>query len=195
VAPASTDPRPLIPAALAGAIATLLAVALPVLAGLAGASSYVVGAAAFAGALGVALLVAGVLGDWDAVPAWGVSLLATAYGLIVLGEGRGVDLAAPLIGVLLVLIAELAQTACEWRGPHAVDWSVEGRRWLRLMAVAAAGALIGLAALLATSAIGAVSPLVLVVGSGAVVALLGMIVVLRGRERPPLLRSDRQQLR
>ena len=115
---------------------------------------------------------------------WGVALLAAAYAACVVGRGAPVDVLAPLVGLLLVLVAELSHTACEWRGPHATDVSVERRRWARLTLTAAAGAVAGGGALaLATAVPGSV--LGLVVGAAALVGLVGLAAWLRGGAAGP----------
>src|ERR1019366_8308183 len=125
----------------------------------------------------VLAVAAAVAGGWSRAVAWGIALLAAGYAISVLGEGSRLDLTAPLFGALLVVTAELAYTACEWRGPHAVNRAAEVRRGLRLTGVVALGALIGLGALGLTSAWGAGSPAVLVAGGAAGILLLVLVAM------------------
>ena len=105
----------------------------------------------------------------------------------VIGGGVALDVEAPLVGVGLLLVAELSHTACEWRGPHAVDASVELRRWARVAAAGAAGAVAGGGALaLAATVPGSVPGLL--VGAAGVVGLVGLATWLRrstSGEAPP----------
>jgi hypothetical protein len=130
------------------------------------------------GALGVLVVTGAVAAGWPTSIGWGIGLLAAEYAVCVLGEGRGIDLAAPIVGALLVVTAELAYTSCDWRKPHAISTAVELRRWLRIGGVVTFGAVVGLGALALTSAADADSPAALVIGGGCVVALMVLFAVL-----------------
>ena len=109
---------------------------------------------------------------------WAVAVLAAEYAISVIAGRAALDAEAPLVGVGLLLVAELSHTACEWRGPHAVDTSVELRRWARLAAAGVAGAVAGGGALaLAGSVRGSVPGLL--VGAAGVVGLVGLAAWLR----------------
>jgi hypothetical protein len=118
---------------------------------------------------------------------WAVALLAAQYATLVIGGGASVDLLAPLVGLGLLFVAELSHTACERRGPHAVDASVELRRWARLVAAGAAGAVAGGGALALAAAVPGSVPALLIGAAGAV-GLVGLASWLRhttsGEARP-----------
>jgi hypothetical protein len=178
MATARPAPRSLTPAVLAVALAVGLAAAATLHGSLDGERTPVTHAAAAAVGVGALAVAAAVAGGWSRAVSWGIALLAAGYAISVLGEGSRLDLTAPVFGALLVVTAELAYTACEWRGPHAVNRAAEVRRWLRLTGVVALGALIGLGALGLTSAWGAGSPAVLVAGGAAAILLLVLVAVL-----------------
>lgn len=107
-----------------------------------------------------------------------MALLAAEYAIFLVGRGAPLDAYAPLLGIGLVLVAELSFTACEWRGPHAVDSTVELRRWSRLALAAAAGGGVGGGALALAAAVpGSVAGLV--IGAAGVVGLVGLAAWLR----------------
>ena len=119
---------------------------------------------------------------------WAVALLAAAYAICVIGGGAAVDVEAPLVGIGLLFVAELSHTACEWRGPHAVKASVELRRWARLAAAGAAGAVAGGGALALAAAVPGSVP-ALLIGAAGVVGLVGLTTWLRhatSQEAPPV---------
>ncbi|MGD0834925.1 MAG: hypothetical protein ABSA40_11005 [Candidatus Dormibacteria bacterium] len=178
MAAARPAPRSLTPAVLAVALAVGLAAAAALHGGLDGERASVTRAVATLGGIGALTVAVAVAGGWPRAIAGGIALLAAAYAVTVLGDGSRLDLTAPLVGALLVLTAELAHTACEWRGPHAVNRAAEVGRWLRLTGVVALGAVIGLGALAITSASGAGPPAVLLAGGAAAVLLLIMVTVL-----------------
>jgi hypothetical protein len=178
VASARAVSRALIPAALSVALAAALAATVALRAGLGGERTPLIVVAVAAGALGVLAVAGAVAAGRSTSIGWGLGLLAAEYAVCVLGEGRGIDLAAPLVGALLVITGELAYTSCEWRKPHAVSRAVELRRWLRIGAVVAFGAVVGLGALALTSMADANSPAALVLGGGCVVALMVLVAVL-----------------
>jgi hypothetical protein len=178
VASARATSRPLIPGALSVALAAGLAATVALRASFGGERTLMIVVAVVAGAVGVIVVAGAVAAGWSTSIGWGIGLLAAEYAVCVLGEGSGIDLAAPLVGALLVITAEVAYTSCDWRRPHAVNAAAELRRWLRLAGVVAFGALIGLGALALTSVAGGESPAGLVVGGGCAVALVALVVVL-----------------
>jgi hypothetical protein len=171
-------PRPLIPSLCAAALAAVLVVA-GVLHAHADAEGRVLVAVVVAvGTAGLLVTGASVAFSRPSLVGWAVALLAAEYAIAVIGGGASVDLLAPLVGIGLLLVAELSHTACEWRGPHAVDASVEIRRWARLAAAGAAGAVAGSGALaLAASVPGSVPGLL--IGAAGVVGLVGLATWLR----------------
>ncbi len=178
MASARATSRSLIPAALAVSLGAALAATVALRASFDGERAPIIGLAAATGALSVIVLAGAVASDRSNAIGWGIGLLAIEYATSVLGEGSRIDLAAPLIGALLVIIAELAYTSCEWRRPHAFIAAVELRRWLRIGGVVVFGTLVGLVALALTSVAGGVPPALLVVGGGCVVALMVLFAVL-----------------
>jgi hypothetical protein len=119
---------------------------------------------------------------------WAVALLAAAYAICVNGGGAAIDVEAPLVGIGLLFVTELSHTACEWRGPHAVKASVELRRWARLAATGAAGAVAGGGALALAAAVPGSVP-ALLIGAAGVVGLVGLTTWLRhatSQEAPPV---------
>jgi len=143
VAPSRPAARALIPALLAVALSAVLVIAILLRTVAAASAPALVDAAAGAGIAGLLVIAGAVATARAAAVGWGVALLAAAYAACVVGHGAPVDVLAPLVGLLLVLVAELSHTACEWRGPHAVDVSAERRRWARLALTAAAGTVAG----------------------------------------------------
>jgi hypothetical protein len=140
------------------------------------------------GIAGLLVTVAAVAWSLSGLVGWAVALLAAQYTICVIGGGAALDVEAPLVGVGLLLVAELSHTACEWRGPHAVDAAVELRRWARLAAVAAAGALAGGGALALAAAVPESVP-GLLIGAAGVVGLVGLATWLRhatSGEAPPV---------
>jgi hypothetical protein len=141
-------------------------------------------------AVGIAGLLATVVAVAFAMPGvvgWAVALLAAQYAISVIGGGAALDVEAPLVGVGLLLVAELSYTACEWRGPHAADASVELRRWARLATAGVGGAVAGAGALALAGAVQGSVP-ALLIGATGVVGLVGLATWL-GRstgEAPPV---------
>jgi hypothetical protein len=171
VATSRPAPRPLIPALVAVMLAAVLA---------AGGSLHADAAAEYPWRVAPVAAVGGLVG-------WAVALLAAQYATLVIGGGASVDLLAPLVGLGLLFVAELSHTACERRGPHAVDASVELRRWARLVAAGAAGAVAGGGALALAAAVPGSVPALLIGAAGAV-GLVGLASWLRhttsGEARP-----------
>ncbi len=178
MAPSRPAARPLIPALLAVALSAVLVAAILLRAVAAATVPALDGAAAGAGIAGLLVIVGAVAAGRSAPVGWGVGLLAAAYAAGLVGRGAQVDVLAPLVGLLLVLIAELSHSACEWRGPHATHPSVERRRWARLLLTAGAGALAGGGALALAAAVPGSVP-GLVVGAAALVGLVGLAAWLR----------------
>jgi hypothetical protein len=182
-------PQALIPALAAVVLAAVLAAA-GVLHADANAEARVL--VAMVVAVGIAGLLATVVAVAFARPGlvgWGVALLAAEYAAAVIGGGASLDLLAPLVGIGLLLVAELSHTACEWRGPHAIDASVELRRWARLLAAGAAGAVAGGGALALAAAVPGSVP-GLLIGAAGVVGLVGLATWLRhatSPEAPPVV--------
>ena len=179
MAPSRPAARPLIPALLAVALSAVLVAAILLRAVAAATAPALDGAAAGAGIAGLLVIVGAVAAGRSAPVGWGVGLLAAAYAAGLVGRGAQVDVLAPLVGLLLVLIAELSHSACEWRGPHATDPSVERRRWSppaphrRRPGALAGGGALALAAAVPGSVPG------LVVGAAALVGLVGLAAWLR----------------
>jgi hypothetical protein len=184
VAPSRPAARALIPALLAVALSAVLVIAILLRAVAAASVPALVDAAAGAGIAGLLVIAGAVATARAAAVGWGVALLAAAYAACVVGHGAPVDVLAPLVGLLLVLVAELSHTACEWRGPHAVDVSAERRRWARLALTAAAGTVAGGGALALAAAVPGSVP-GLIVGAAALVGLVGLAVWLRGGAAGP----------
>jgi len=134
-APRSTA-RPLIPALMAAGLSAALVAGILLDAAGAAVSAPLAGATGALGLVGLALTAAALATGQSVVVGWGIALLAAGYAVSLVGRGGSLDAAAPLVGLALVLVAELSHTACEWRGPHAVHAFVERRRWLRVVAVA-----------------------------------------------------------
>ena len=178
MAPSRPAARSLIPALLAVSLAAVLVIALLLRAVAAAAVSALADAAAGAGIAGLLVIAGAVATARAAAVGWGVALLAAAYAASVVGRGTPVDVLAPLVGVVLLFVAELSHTACEWRGPHAADASVERRRWARLAVTAVAGAIAGGGALALAAAVPGSVP-GLVVGAAALVGLVGLTAWLR----------------
>jgi hypothetical protein len=178
VAPSRSAPDPLIPALLACALAAALAVASLLRAAAAAEAPALVDGVAAVGAAGLLGVAAAVLSGRAALVGWGVALLAAQYALFALGRGASVDASAPAVGLALVLVAELSHTACEWRGPHAVDATLERRRWARVAGTAVAGAVAGGGALALAAAVPGSVP-GLLIGAAGVVGLVGLASWLR----------------
>jgi hypothetical protein len=130
------------------------------------------------GGLGLLVTVVAVAAARPGLVGWAVALLAAQHATLVIGGGASVDLLAPLVGLGLLFVAELSHTACEWRGPHAVDASVELRRWARLAAAGVAGAVAGGGALALAAAVPGSVPALLIGAVGAV-GLVGLATWLR----------------
>ena len=178
MAPSRSAARSLIPALLAVALSAVLVIAILLRAVAVAAVPALVDAAVGVGVAGLLVIAGAVATARTAAIGWGVALLAAAYAACVVGRGAPVDVLAPLVGLLLVLVAELSHTACEWRGPHATDVSVERRRWARLTLTAAGGAVVGGGALALAGAVPGSVP-GLVVGAAALVGLVGLAAWLR----------------
>lgn len=171
-------PRPLIPALTAVVLAAVLAAGGILHADAAAEYPWRVAAVGAVGGVGLLATVVAVAFARPGLVGWAVALLAAQYAIAVIGGGAPVDLLAPLVGLGLLLVAELSHTACEWRGPHAADATVELRRWARLVAAGAAGTVAGGGALaLAGSVPGSVPALL--VGAAGVVGLVGLATWLR----------------
>jgi hypothetical protein len=171
-------PRPLIPALCAVALAVVVAAAGVLHADADAENGVLVAVVVAVGIAGLLATVVAVAFAMPGVVGWAVALLAAQYASAVIGGGASVDVLAPLVGIGLLLVAELSHTACEWRGPHAVDASVELRRWGRLTAAGAAGALAGGGALALAAAVPGSVP-GLLVGAAGVVGLVGLATWLR----------------
>ncbi len=171
-------PHPLIPALCAVVLAGVL-VAAGVLHADANAENHVlVAAVAAVGITGLLATIIAVAWPRAELVGWAVALLAAEYTISVIAGRAALDIEAPLVGVGLLLVAELSHTACEWRGPHAVDTAVELRRWARLAAAGAAGAVAGGGALaLAGSVPGSVPALL--IGAAGAVGFVGLATWLR----------------
>lgn len=128
------------------------------------------------GAVGLALLAAGLVLRWPATVPWSVLLVGGAY--LLAREGNlAVDGWAAAIGVLLLLAAELAS----WSIDH--DARIEAERSLTLRRIATLGTLIVSALLvnfllLATAGVSASSGL-LIAAVGVAAAVAAVAVVLR----------------
>ena len=178
MAPSRSAAHPLIPALLAVALTAMLVTTI-LLRAVAGATvPALVDGTAGAGIAGLLVIAVAVATARAAAIGWGLALIAATYAVSVVGRGAPVDGLAPLVGLVLVLVAELSHTACEWRGPHAVDASVERRRWARLALTAGGGAVAGGGALALAAAVpGSVPGLIL--GAAALVGLVGIAAWLR----------------
>jgi hypothetical protein len=178
VATSRPAPRPLIPALMAVMLAAVLAAGGSLHADAAAEYPWRVAAVAAVGGLGLLVTVVAVAAARPGLVGWAVALLAAQHATLVIGGGASVDLLAPLVGLGLLFVAELSHTACEWRGPHAVDASVELRRWARLAAAGVAGAVAGGGALALAAAVPGSVPALLIGAVGAV-GLVGLATWLR----------------
>jgi len=179
VAPSRSTARPLSAALLAAGLAAALAAVVLARAAAAAEGPWWVAGTGAAGAVALLVIAAAVLTGRAAAVGWGVALLAAAYAIFLVGRRAPLDAAAPLMGVGLVLVAELSFAACEWRGPHDATARVELRRWSRLTLAAAAGGAVGGGALALAAAVPGSVP-GLVIGAAGVVALVGVAAWLRG---------------
>jgi len=107
-----------------------------------------------------------------------VMLIAFEYGISLVHRAEGVDSAAPLIGLGLLAMAELAHVAREWRLPHVLAWRSEAHRWAWFGAVAAAGVAVGALALAVTVNLPGFGFPALVAGAAAVIALLATVALM-----------------
>jgi len=170
----------LIPAALALLASAGIAAATTAGAEARGEPSWVVNSAGSASVAGVLLILAAVTLTRAAVVGWAAALLAVGYAILLAGSGRAIDPWAPLFGLGILLSAELAFTARELRRPHASTFGLELSRWLRLLAVAGAGGVIGAAATVVASTVPGSVP-GLLAGSAGAVCLVALAAWMRGR--------------
>jgi hypothetical protein len=181
-------PRPLIPALCAVALAVVVAAAGVLHADADAENRVLVAVVVGVGIAGLLVTIAAVAWPRSDLVGWAVALLAAQYTICVIGGGAALDVEAPLVGIGLLLVAELSHTACEWRGPHAVSASVELCRWARLVAAGAVGAVAGGGALALAAAVPGSVPGLLIGAAGAV-GLVGLAAWL-GRsvsgEAPPV---------
>jgi hypothetical protein len=131
-----------------------------------------------AGALLLVLLL--VRARAELVP-WPPALLGVAYAVELVIRGAGVDEAAPLVAVGLLLCGELAAWSIAERLPVAVEWPVTRDRAVALGALAF-GSLAVAALVVALAAAPAGYGLAwTVVGAGSAVAVVGLAVTLARR--------------
>jgi hypothetical protein len=180
-------PRALIASLAAAVLAGALAAAAILHADADAENHLLVAAIAAVGVAGLLGIVAALTWSLSDLVGWAVALLAAQYAISVIGGGAALDVEALLVGVGLLLVAELSYAACEWRGPHAVDASVELRRWARLATAGVGGAVAGAGALALAGAVQGSVP-ALLIGATGVVGLVGLATWL-GRstgEAPPV---------
>ena len=128
-----------------------------------------------AGAVGFALLVAAVVLRWPTLVHWGVLMAGAAY--LVGREGKAVvDGWAAVVGVLLLLAAELASWSIEHDARIPSERSLAVRRVVTL-ALLTGGALLVNFLLLGTAAVAASSGVVIAaIGVGAAVAAVAIVL-------------------
>lgn len=128
------------------------------------------------GALSLALLVTGLVGRWPTTVPW--ALLFAAAGYLAGREGNDVvDGWAAVIGVLLLLAAELALWSIDHDARIRAEPSLTVRRIATLVVLAAAALLVNFL-LLGTAAV-ATSSGVILAAAGVAAAVTAVAVVLR----------------
>jgi hypothetical protein len=131
---------------------------------------------AVVGAVGLGLLLLGLVLRWPATIPW--SILLVGGGYLLAREGNSVvDGWAAAIGVLLLLAAELASWSIEHNARIEAEGSLVGRRVVTLSALVAAALLVNFM-LLATAGVTASSG-VLLAAVGVAAAVAAVTVVLR----------------
>jgi hypothetical protein len=131
---------------------------------------------AVVGAVGLGLLLLGLVLRWPATIPW--SILLVGGGYLLAREGNSVvDGWAAAIGVLLLLAAELASWSIEHNARIEAEGSLVGRRVVTLSALVAAALLVNFM-LLATAGVSASSG-VLLAAVGVAAAVASVAVVLR----------------
>jgi hypothetical protein len=134
---------------------------------------------AIPGAAGVLVAALAMISRRPSIVVAAVLLLGAEYGAALVWRGNAPDFTAPVVGVALLVMAELAMTACDWRERgFLAHGAVETRRWLIIAAIAAGGVAIGSVAL---AAVGTASPGYAGLAAGgiaavALIALLGWLI-------------------
>lgn len=106
--------------------------------------------AAFAGVPGLVVLAIALVLGWSVLVPWSVVSLGAAYAVSLHGTDA-IDSRAPVVGALLVLVAELAYWSVERRAPIGDEAGLHLRRAATVLATTAAAAAVGAALLTATA--------------------------------------------
>jgi hypothetical protein len=132
-------------------------------------------AADITGGLALGLLLLAIVGRWPSLVPWAV--LAAGTGYLAGRQGKGVvDGWASVIGVLLLIAAELALWSIDHNARVRSERSLTVRRIVTLVGLAAAALLVNFM-LLATAAVSASSGLILAAaGVAAAVAAVSMVL-------------------
>jgi len=113
-------------------------------------SQIVLGIAALAALPGVVALALALVSGWPAPIPWAVVSLGASYAVSLHGQ-RTIDGRAPLVGGLLVLVAELAYWSLERRTPVGDEAGLHLRRTVSVLATTLGSAAVGAALLAVTS--------------------------------------------
>ena len=127
------------------------------------------------------LLLTGLTLPWPGGLAWAVLPLASAYLLSLYISGRTLDVAAPLLGVALLLMVEFGSLSLELGRPMRMSGQVVARRVGALAALAAGCLLLGYSLLLLAAAPLEGGVPLTAAGLLAAVAVLAMIALLSRR--------------
>lgn len=113
-------------------------------------SQVVLGIAALAAAPGLLALTFALVIGWPAPIPWAVAALGASYAVSLDGQ-RGIDGRAPVVGGLLVLVAELAYWSLERRTPIGDEAGLQVRRTVFVLATTLGSAAVASALLAVTS--------------------------------------------
>jgi hypothetical protein len=126
-------------------------------------------------ALSLVALAAGLALRWQSLVPWSVLAAAGAYLAGRAGHGT-VDGWAAVVGVLLLVAAELASWSIDYDARIHVERALVVRRSLTLVALAAAALLVGFLLLAASAISSSPGVLLAVVGTAAAVASVGFVL-------------------
>ena len=128
------------------------------------------------GALGALMLLFVLVRKIDELLPWSLALAGSAYAIAIMARGSGVDEGAPLVGIALLLCAELATWSLDERWAIAAERPVVLARATALAVLALAGLGVGALVLaLATAPIGGGLAWT-VLGAAAAVLVVGVAV-------------------
>jgi len=99
--------------------------------------------AALLGGVGALMLLFVLVREVDELLPWSLALVGIAYAIAILAHGSGVDEGAPLVGVALLLCAELATWSLDERWAIAAERAVVVARATALAVLALAGLGVG----------------------------------------------------